>query len=105
MQPKPEFFDHRIQMFEQLKAEHDEWVKGESFTIYRSLVLTYRRQLSPGKRLPSPCLMALSAKPPAGRLRQWTSQRRFQNLYLSVLSSPRSFYVLSIQGETMLNAL
>ena len=29
LSPKPEFFDHRIQMFEQLKAEYDEWVKGE----------------------------------------------------------------------------
>ncbi|EAU80442.2 tars protein [Coprinopsis cinerea okayama7 len=29
LQPKPEFFDHRIQMFEQLKAEYDEWVKAQ----------------------------------------------------------------------------
>jgi hypothetical protein len=28
LQPRPEFFDHRIKMFEQLKAEHDDWVKG-----------------------------------------------------------------------------
>lgn len=27
--PKPEFFDHRIQMFQQLKAEYDSWVKGK----------------------------------------------------------------------------
>jgi hypothetical protein len=29
LSPKPAFFDHRIQMFEQLKAEYDAWVKGE----------------------------------------------------------------------------
>ncbi|TFK17681.1 threonyl-tRNA synthetase [Coprinopsis marcescibilis] len=29
LQPKPEFFDHRIKMFEQLKVEHDEWVKSQ----------------------------------------------------------------------------
>jgi len=29
LSPKPVFFDHRIQMFEQLKAEYDAWVKGE----------------------------------------------------------------------------
>jgi len=27
LHPKPEFFEHRIQMFDRLKAEHDEWVK------------------------------------------------------------------------------
>jgi len=29
LHPRPEFFDHRIKMFEQLKAEYDEFVKGE----------------------------------------------------------------------------
>ena len=28
LQPRPEFFDHRIKMFEQLKTEYDDWVKG-----------------------------------------------------------------------------
>ena len=28
LSPKPEYFDHRIKMFDQLKAEYDEWVKG-----------------------------------------------------------------------------
>ncbi|KIP05628.1 hypothetical protein PHLGIDRAFT_24993 [Phlebiopsis gigantea 11061_1 CR5-6] len=27
LQPPPEFFDHRIKIFEKLKAEYDEWVK------------------------------------------------------------------------------
>ncbi|KAF7970500.1 hypothetical protein HWV62_23817 [Athelia sp. TMB] len=29
LQPKPEFFDHRIQIFDKLKAEYDEWVKAQ----------------------------------------------------------------------------
>ncbi|KAJ3500569.1 hypothetical protein NMY22_g19218 [Coprinellus aureogranulatus] len=29
LDPKPEFFDHRIKMFEQLKTEYDEWVKAQ----------------------------------------------------------------------------
>ena len=29
LQPPPEFFDHRIKMFDQLKAEYDEFAKGE----------------------------------------------------------------------------
>ncbi|KAI0926473.1 threonyl-tRNA synthetase [Taiwanofungus camphoratus] len=29
LNPPPEFFDHRIKMFDQLKAEYDEWVKGQ----------------------------------------------------------------------------
>ncbi|KAI0729485.1 hypothetical protein C8Q72DRAFT_884263 [Fomitopsis betulina] len=29
LSPKPEFFDHRIKMFDQLKAEYDEWVKAQ----------------------------------------------------------------------------
>ncbi|EIW79924.1 threonyl-tRNA synthetase [Coniophora puteana RWD-64-598 SS2] len=29
LQPKPEFFDHRIQIFEKLQAEHTEWVKAQ----------------------------------------------------------------------------
>ena len=28
MQPRPAFFNHRIRMFEQLKVEFDEYVKG-----------------------------------------------------------------------------
>ncbi|KAF9810242.1 hypothetical protein IEO21_07053 [Rhodonia placenta] len=27
LQPRPEFFEHRIKMFDQLRAEYDEWVK------------------------------------------------------------------------------
>ncbi|KAF8065195.1 hypothetical protein FPV67DRAFT_1501757 [Lyophyllum atratum] len=29
LQPKPDFFDHRIKMFDQLKAEYDEFVKAQ----------------------------------------------------------------------------
>ncbi|KAI0342429.1 threonyl-tRNA synthetase [Trametopsis cervina] len=29
LQPPPEFFDHRIQIFDKLKAEYDEWVKAQ----------------------------------------------------------------------------
>ncbi|KZV99984.1 threonyl-tRNA synthetase [Exidia glandulosa HHB12029] len=29
MAPPPSFFDHRIQMFDRLKAEHEEWVKAQ----------------------------------------------------------------------------
>ncbi|KAI0691258.1 tars protein [Cerioporus squamosus] len=29
MVPRPEFFDHRIKIFEKLKAEHDEWLKNQ----------------------------------------------------------------------------
>ncbi|OCH92766.1 threonyl-tRNA synthetase [Obba rivulosa] len=29
LQPPPEFFDHRIKIFEKLKAEYDEWVKAQ----------------------------------------------------------------------------
>ncbi|CAL1709640.1 unnamed protein product [Somion occarium] len=29
LQPRPAFFDHRIEMFEKLKAEYDEWVKSQ----------------------------------------------------------------------------
>ncbi|KAI0767281.1 hypothetical protein C8Q74DRAFT_1318022 [Fomes fomentarius] len=29
LDPKPEYFEHRIKIFEKLKAEHDEWVKGQ----------------------------------------------------------------------------
>jgi hypothetical protein len=28
MDPKPEYFTHRIEMFDKLKAEYDEHVKG-----------------------------------------------------------------------------
>lgn len=39
LRPKPEFFDHRIQMFEQLKAEYDAWVKGKCIRIVRGINL------------------------------------------------------------------
>lgn len=39
LNPKPEFFDHRIQMFEQLKAEYDGWVKGEYNGLFRAIDL------------------------------------------------------------------
>ncbi|KAI0826196.1 threonyl-tRNA synthetase [Irpex lacteus] len=29
LQPPPEFFDHRIKIFDKLKAEYDEWVKAQ----------------------------------------------------------------------------
>ena len=29
LNPKPEYFDHRLKIFEKLKAEHDEWVKSK----------------------------------------------------------------------------
>ncbi|THG93331.1 hypothetical protein EW026_g7876 [Hermanssonia centrifuga] len=29
LQPAPEFFDHRIKIFDRLKAEYDEWVKAQ----------------------------------------------------------------------------
>ncbi|KAG5644667.1 hypothetical protein DXG03_007966 [Asterophora parasitica] len=29
LQPKPAFFDHRIKIFDELKAEYDEWVKAQ----------------------------------------------------------------------------
>ncbi|KAJ3519644.1 hypothetical protein NM688_g9271 [Phlebia brevispora] len=29
LQPEPAFFDHRIQMFDKLKVEYDEWVKAQ----------------------------------------------------------------------------
>ncbi|KAK7683774.1 threonyl-tRNA synthetase [Cerrena zonata] len=29
LQPRPEYFDHRIKMFEELKVEYDEWVKKQ----------------------------------------------------------------------------
>ncbi|KDQ13759.1 hypothetical protein BOTBODRAFT_44972 [Botryobasidium botryosum FD-172 SS1] len=29
LQPPPEFFDHRIKIFDKLKAEHDEWLKNQ----------------------------------------------------------------------------
>jgi hypothetical protein len=28
LQPPPDYIDHRIKIFEKLKAEYDEWVKG-----------------------------------------------------------------------------
>jgi threonyl-tRNA synthetase len=28
MKPAPAFFDHRIKMFEEMKAEYDEWLKS-----------------------------------------------------------------------------
>ncbi|TFY59012.1 hypothetical protein EVJ58_g6049 [Rhodofomes roseus] len=30
LNPRPAYFDHRIKMFDQLKSEHDEWVKGQA---------------------------------------------------------------------------
>jgi threonyl-tRNA synthetase len=30
--PKPEYFDHRIEMFERLKAQYDEDIKSKSLT-------------------------------------------------------------------------
>ncbi|KZT63487.1 tars protein [Daedalea quercina L-15889] len=30
LDPRPEYFDHRIKMFDQLKTEYDEWVKAQA---------------------------------------------------------------------------
>jgi len=32
LQPPPEFFDHRLMIFNQLKAEYDTWVAGTFFS-------------------------------------------------------------------------
>lgn len=37
LNPKPPFFDHRIQMFEQLKTEYDAWVKGKYSKVPRGV--------------------------------------------------------------------
>lgn len=34
MTPRPEFFDHRIKMFEKLKVEYDEFVKSTSPCLF-----------------------------------------------------------------------
>jgi hypothetical protein len=39
LKPKPEYFDHRIQMFEHLKAEYDGWVKGKYTKVVRAIDL------------------------------------------------------------------
>ena len=42
LSPKPEFFDHRIQMFEQLKAGYDTWVKGKHTRVVLGISLKTR---------------------------------------------------------------
>lgn len=36
LQPHPEFFDHRIKMFDELKSEYDAFVAGKFLTNSRS---------------------------------------------------------------------
>lgn len=39
LSPKPEYFDHRVQMFEQLQAEYGAWVKGKLIRVVRGINL------------------------------------------------------------------
>ena len=90
LSPKPAFFDHRIQMFEQLKAEYDGWVKGKYSKIARGMHFVTVPQVNPGKRLSSPCRMALKRKGRVGRQVPWISPRKSQKVSLSGSSSQKS---------------
>lgn len=76
LSPKPAFFDHRIQMFEQLKAEYDAWVKGKYAEVAQKVdpftyVSLWCLQINPDKRSPSPCRMAVKRRERVGRQVPW----------------------------------
>ena len=91
LQPAPEFFDHRLKIFNELKAEYDAFVAGICRVIaYNTLYHAHTTvQLNPEKKSPSPCPMVLRGKQRVGKRVRWMSQKKCQRACLNVSSSLR----------------
>lgn len=79
MNPPPDFFDHRIKIFERLQAEYNEWVASEF--ICKELQKLHSQatsvQSSLVKKYQSLYLMVLNGKELAGRRLRWISLKSF----------------------------
>jgi hypothetical protein len=88
LQPPPEFFEHRIKMWDQLKSEHVEFLKGALCAILGWAVANSRWcAVQPNRVRISrlPCLTAQSARERAGTRLQWTSRKRSPRALLTGL--------------------
>lgn len=105
LSPKPEYFDHRIKMFDQLKAEYDEWVKGVQLPVCLSRSsASCTEQHNHDKRSRSRCPTGRNGKGQAGRRARWASRRRFRKVSLTA-SLLRRFRTSIPQGVPGLNCV
>ena len=90
LQPSPEFFDHRLKIFNELKTEYDTWVSC-MFVLFWLRCCTYFLVLkrNQGKRSPLPCLMAQNGRAKVGKLVRWISPKKCQRVCQSVWWLPR----------------
>ena len=68
MDPPPSYIDHRIQIFDKLKAEYDEWVK-RNYTLYKNSLLYYLTLFW----VPEQARQEISITLPDGSMRSGTS--------------------------------
>ena len=68
MDPPPSYIDHRIQIFDKLKAEYDEWVK-RNYTLYINSLLYYLTWFW----VPEQARQEISITLPDGSMRSGTS--------------------------------
>ena len=88
LQPPPGFFDHRVKIFEDLKAEYDAFVQGFVLAFpHRNK--THNCQLDRVRKSLSRYPMAPSAKAQAGRPVRWMLRRAYQRVCPKSSLSPR----------------
>jgi len=88
LQPRPGYFDHRIKMFDELKAEYDANIAG---TRFKALEMGFLIVVQLNHENPSllRCPTARNAAERAGRRPPWTWQKSFRKACQNELSSPR----------------
>ena len=88
LQPAPDFFDHRVKIFEDLRAEYDAFVQGwHMFFVHRSEAHDFQHNRV--RKLLSRCPMAPSARAQAGRPNRWMLRRIYPRAFLRSSSLPR----------------
>ena len=78
LQPLPEFFDHRLNIFNELKSEYDAWVSC-MVVLFGTRFFPHFLVLKPNqeKRSLLPCLMGRNEMAKVGKLVLWRLPRRF----------------------------
>jgi hypothetical protein len=88
LQPSPGFFEHRVKIFESLRAEYDAFVQG-LFLPPHTGIKAHNCQHNRVRKLLLRYPMAPSAKAQAGRPVRWMLRRAYPRVCLKSSSSPR----------------